>query len=170
MPLDTSLFQDIYLAISRHIIYTGCLDKNDPKKFCFSSLQKARHCFSRLWTPYDKNQENGNVGYPSSERIIQDIEKTVRSLKKVHDAKGIAIQGLGNRSGIRYTPKGGWGGTRVKDIYCENNTTKWTHEDAVDAKNMIIEQSLKEMDEEQEVTRDILLDEVEYEDDEDVEV
>ena len=32
MPLDCSLFQDLYLALSRHITCTGCLDKNDPKK------------------------------------------------------------------------------------------------------------------------------------------
>ena len=170
MPLDCSLFQDIYLALSRHIIYTGCLDKNDPKKFSFSSLQKATHSFSRLWTGYDKNQENANEGYPSSERIMQDIEKIVTSLKTVHDAKGIAVQGLGNRSGIRYTPKGGWGGSRVKDIFGDNKKTKWTHEDAVEAKNMIIEQALKDMDEKLQVTRDILLDEVKYEDDDDVEV
>ena len=40
IPLDCSLFQDIYLALSRHMIYTGCLDKNDPKKISFSSLKK----------------------------------------------------------------------------------------------------------------------------------
>ena len=35
-------------------------------------------------------------------------------MKIVHDAKGIAVQGLGNRNDIRYSKKGGWGGIRVK--------------------------------------------------------
>ena len=35
-------------------------------------------------------------------------------MKTVHDSQGIAVQGLGNSNGIRYSRKGGWGGSRVK--------------------------------------------------------
>ena len=45
MPLDCSLFQDIYLALSRHMIYIGCLDKNDPKKIQLLKFKKSKRFF-----------------------------------------------------------------------------------------------------------------------------
>ena len=123
-----------------------------------------------MWTAYDNNPDNANQGYPSSDRIMHDIEKTVKNIKIVHDAKGIAVQGLGNRSGIRYTRKGGWDGSRQKFLSFEENKYKWIHDDAIEAKNKTIEQALMDIDQRQQIKSHILLDEVDYEEDDVVEV
>ena len=101
---------------------------------------------------------------------MQDIKKTVKNMKSVHDAQGIAVQCLGNKSGIRYTRKGGWGGSREKGILFEENKYKWIHDDAIEAKNQIIEKALINIDETQQITTHILLDEVDYEEDDVIEV
>ena len=135
MPLDCSLFQDLLLGIRSHIIYTGSLDRDDPKKFSFSTIERAQSAIDRLWLPYEFGKEN--FGYPPEGRIRGDIEKTIPSMHIILNANGAVVPGIGNRSGRRWQRKGNWGGRRSKSFGVLLSKQKYIHEDAVLARNML---------------------------------
>ena len=65
MPLDNSLNQDLHTAVQQHCILTQDLDDEDPRKFSTSTPKRTAEAYKRIWKYV-----------PSSERIIQDINKT----------------------------------------------------------------------------------------------
>ena len=96
MPWDCHLNQDVHLAHDHHVIITRHLSEDDPLKFSGSSPNRIAKSYTRLLAP----DESGIA--PTSERIIHDIKEVVSSLKAIYNAKGVIIEGLGNRSGRRF--------------------------------------------------------------------
>ena len=84
MPLDTTLFQDLKLSVQRHVIFTCNLPPNDPKKFTLATISSAKKAYLRIL--------NGSPGSPEPHRIVQDIEKTVNSMKVILDNNGTVVQ------------------------------------------------------------------------------
>ena len=77
------------------------------------------HAYKRVWT-----------GCPSSERIIQDTDKFLVAIKVISKNEGVAVQGLGTRSGRRNGDTMNLnkrGGKRDKKV---STATHWKHEDA----------------------------------------
>eukprot|EP00536_Pseudo-nitzschia_multiseries_P017575 jgi/Psemu1/51457/gm1.51457_g len=114
-PLDTtSLFSQLNRAVDQHVMLTqGFIDEN--KKFL-------------LATP------------TASETIVKDINKVLCSFLEVAEAEGIAIDGIGNRSGRRHIPRGQHEGRGVQklEIDCYDKGEIELHEDAEDAGDLIL--------------------------------
>ena len=135
MPLDCLLFQDLILGLRSHIIYTGYLDKDDPKKFSLATIQHGKSALDMLWVPYEFGKEN--FGYPAEGRIRGDTDKTIRSMHIILNQNGEVVPGIGNRSGRRWQIKSNWGGRRSKTFGVLLSKHKYIHEDAVLARNML---------------------------------
>jgi hypothetical protein len=98
MPLDETLYQDIHSSARYHVTITSHLPKDDPRKFSFATPKEISRAYLRLVDP-------NNGGAPSSQRIIQDCEKWVRSLDKIRKAGGNIVEGFG-RNGHRECSQG----------------------------------------------------------------
>ena len=73
---------------------------------------------------------------PSSKRIVEDARKMFVSMESVRVANGVAIKGVGNRSGKSSIDHGGQlarGGKRVKGSFNPSKAT-YLHPDASVAK------------------------------------
>jgi len=103
MPWDNSLNKDLKDALLFHSCLTHELDEDDDLKFSLSTPNRMTKAIKRIL----KN------GWPSSKRIIQDVEKVSTALLKISDAKGAYVPGLANRNGWRRRKEGGHGGKRV---------------------------------------------------------
>ena len=125
MPLDTTLFQDILVSLKRHIVYTQKLPKDDMKKFSIDTVDNGTRAFIRLIESYP--------GAPLPYRIVQDVDKTVESMKTILENKGTVVQGLGNKGDRFIRSRKNWGGKRTKG---EGNGVcdRWVHPDAVVAR------------------------------------
>ena len=93
MPWDCHLNQDVHLAHDHHVTITRNLPEEHQLKFSGSTPNRIAKSYTRLLAP----DESGVA--PSSERIIKDITQVVSSLKTIYEAKGVIVEGLGNRSG-----------------------------------------------------------------------
>ena len=114
MPLDYSLFQDLHMFVKIHVAATFHLPSNHADKFSYSTPKTIESAYRQCWTIV-----------PSSERIIQDVDKMIFAMGKIKDAKGDIVKGLANRSGHReYSEK------HVKD----NNVKGKSSKDKVTAK------------------------------------
>jgi hypothetical protein len=123
MPWDCSLNKDVHDAFDRHRALTDALPAADPKKFSSATPRLLEDGYRRLL----------EKGVPTSQRIVGDITKCMgKNLDGIIAAKGVVVQGLGNRTGIRYQAMGkGHGGYRAKSSEFE---LPFTHADAVDAR------------------------------------
>jgi hypothetical protein len=105
MPLDASLNKDVDDAAHRHIVFTHCLEDDNPQKFTMSTPHKGSRAYQRVWnSPAVPAFETGEIvegGAPSSTRIIQDIDKFLLSAHTIFRHKGIVVDGLGTRHGHR---------------------------------------------------------------------
>ena len=112
MPWDCNLNQDVHLAHDHHVIVTKNLTEDNPLKFSGTTPSRISKSYKRLVAPDD----SGVV--PSSKRIMHDITKIVDNLKQIYDAKGVIIQGLGDRKGKRFesasSVSSNYGGKRTK--------------------------------------------------------
>eukprot|EP00536_Pseudo-nitzschia_multiseries_P012731 jgi/Psemu1/33007/gm1.33007_g len=115
-PLDTSLFRF----------------HQRTQKFSLATPDAISSAYNRIWTLH-----------PKSETIVKDIKKVLRSFLQVVEAEGVAIDGVGDRSGRRYIPKDQHGGKRVRklkdDFYDEERVE--LHKDAEDAVKCIVEKA-----------------------------
>jgi len=127
MPWDCSLNKDVLDGLNRHVLLTKDLPNDNPKKFSLSTPKNIDHAIKRL---VFRSTLNDTGGIPSKERIEQDILKCAgANILSIIEAKGAAIQGLGDRQGVRFIRKGGHGGVRpAKAIRKE---TRWLHDDAL---------------------------------------
>jgi predicted flap endonuclease-1-like 5' DNA nuclease len=141
MPWDTSLNQDVHIAVRLHVNYTSLLLENsevvDPKKFSLSTPIRGSSAYLRIL-------EAGIS--PRPERIVQDINRVLESMKQIVEAGGIAIDGIGNRSGRRADdqrasngpkPRGG----KRKRGPNNHNSNVHIHPDAVEARLAKIKRS-----------------------------
>eukprot|EP00536_Pseudo-nitzschia_multiseries_P006045 jgi/Psemu1/14316/gm1.14316_g len=86
-PLDTSLFSQLNCAVDQHVMLTqGFIDEN--KKFSLATPTAVSRTYCRVWTLH-----------PKLETIVKDINKVLCSFLEVAEAGGIAIDGIGDRSG-----------------------------------------------------------------------
>eukprot|EP00536_Pseudo-nitzschia_multiseries_P013397 jgi/Psemu1/35149/gm1.35149_g len=127
-PLDTSLFSQLNRAVDQHVVLTqGFIDEN--KKFSLATPTAVSRTYRRVWTLH-----------PKSETIVKDINKVLCSFLEVAEAEGIAIDGIGDRSGRRHLPRGQHEGRGVQklDIDCYDKGEIELHEDAEDAGDLIL--------------------------------
>jgi hypothetical protein len=126
--LDCSCNKTLHDEVKRHIAYTWNLAKDDPKKFSLATLKQGQSAYLRLFDP-----ETG--GAPSSERIVQDINKFIPNCEAIRANSGAIVYGLGNRYGVRYiSGMKQHGGKRTKKTEFK---THFVHPDAIDARNKI---------------------------------
>ena len=133
-PMDETLNRDVYAAVQYHVFLTNHLDGDDERKFSMETPSEGSCAYLRVWDPT-------TGGCPSSERIIQDVEKVLVSLQKIHKAEGTIVDDVGIRTGSRYINQKekipGKSGSknnkrkRAKDDYSRNGkgTVDWTHKD-----------------------------------------
>jgi hypothetical protein len=81
--------------VDKHVIYTSSLPESDLHKFSTSRQGRGTSAYVRLC-----HLVKGVA--PSSERIVQDCNKVLLAMKRIWDAKGVAADCLGNRTGKRF--------------------------------------------------------------------
>eukprot|EP00536_Pseudo-nitzschia_multiseries_P016558 jgi/Psemu1/46626/gm1.46626_g len=130
-PLDTSLFSQLNRAVDQHVILTQDFTYED-KKFSLATPSAISSAYNWIWTLH-----------PKSETIVKDIKKVLRSFLQVVEAEGVAIDGVGDRSGRRYIPKDQHGGKRVRKLKddCYDEERIELHKDAEDAAKCIVEKA-----------------------------
>jgi hypothetical protein len=101
MPWDTSLNKDLHDAIKYHVAATADFYDDDHRKFDMSTPKRGVAAYKRALTLY-----------PLQHRVVQDVTKVFQSMLAVHHARGIKIDGLGNRPGKWFLrsskPRGGY--------------------------------------------------------------
>jgi hypothetical protein len=142
MPLDCSLFNDLHESAHRHVSLTHLLEKDDRKKFSLATPQEISRAYCRLWT------KGGEEGSPTCQRIIQDCNKFVSSIKVINDAKGIMCAGVGNRRGHRREnangmEKSNYGSARESQQH--QQSAPWTHPDANGCYELFIQDSQRRL-------------------------
>ena len=90
MPWDTHLNKDLHDSHDEHVIRTRFLPDKHPHKFSGSTPRNIASSYKRILTLS-----------PRPERIIQDCKRVITSLHAVYNAKGIIVDGLGDRQGRR---------------------------------------------------------------------
>ena len=127
MPLDCSLNKDLHEGVGWLCALTSNLSSDDPKKFDKSTPKRARNAYPRAWDPRHEPD-----GFPSSKRIVEDVEKVIyENLFKIYEARGAVVKGLGTRRGrrndlgLQSLPRGG------KFKKKTHLVKKWVHPDAL---------------------------------------
>ena len=80
MPLDNNLFADYSRSILANVCATRHLPADHPDKFCIGTPASAWKAMVRTW-------EHS----PTSERIVEDIQRWQTSIRDVVEAEGISI-------------------------------------------------------------------------------
>eukprot|EP00536_Pseudo-nitzschia_multiseries_P014531 jgi/Psemu1/39043/gm1.39043_g len=127
-PLDTSLFSQLNRAVDQHVVLTqGFIDEN--KKFSLATPTALSRTYRCVWTLH-----------PKLETIVKDMNQVLFSFLEVAEAEGIAIDGIGDRSGRRHLPRGQHEerGVRKLDNDCYYKGEIELHEDAEDAGDLIL--------------------------------
>jgi predicted flap endonuclease-1-like 5' DNA nuclease len=136
MPWDCSLNKDLKDAVMRHVCYTCHLPEDDERKFSLSTPKRGSYAFRRILEHED--------GEPSSKRILQDIAKVFQSMRRILEAKGTLITGIGDRRGRRALQQhsskiNSRGGARYRQP--EKDKVKWIHPHALAAYELKLETS-----------------------------
>jgi len=134
MPLDCSLNKDLDDAVMRHILLSAHLKKDDERKFSLATIKSGARAYRLLWDP----AHGPHGGSPTTDRILNDINKVLTSLRAIYDANGRIVEGLGNRNGRRNLvneTRKKRGGKRVRG---EAVTMKWTHPLLTDVRKELI--------------------------------
>ena len=84
MPWDTSLNQDLHLAVKQHVALTNDFDKSNPRKFDMSTSLQGNAAYLQLFDP-----TTGNV--PSSSHILQDCYSILDHLQIVYATNSMVI-------------------------------------------------------------------------------
>lgn len=96
MPLDNHLFADVNEGVSRNVAFTFDLDDDDPHKYSLATPRKA----------YQSIQRTIKAGCPCESRILEDILRIPRTLKRIIDAQGAYVDDSdGTRHGVRDTTR-----------------------------------------------------------------
>ena len=112
-PLDNSLNNNIQAIMSLHCAITNHLADTNPRKFAISAPKGIQSAILRIYNPI-----TGIV--PSSRRIVQDCDKTLRTFYTVFQHGGRMLPELANRTGRRNVAASmngrGWDSRRVKNV------------------------------------------------------
>ena len=90
MPLDANLFSDLETTISWNVAATRSLPRDHPDRFCLATPADCWSAVTRTWEYA-----------PSSERIVEDIQRVFQSIDKVVEHKGVAVDFKKLRHGRR---------------------------------------------------------------------
>jgi hypothetical protein len=90
MPCDSNLFADYSRGIKMHRAATWDLPVDDPRKFKFGTPAEVASTMRRVWQVC-----------PTSERIVQDINRFPEALDKIIAAEGAYVPELDKRTGRR---------------------------------------------------------------------
>ena len=96
MPWDCHLNQDVHVSHDHHVLVTKHLKEDNPLKFSGSTPNHMAKSYKLLLAP----DHSGVV--PFSERIMNDINQIIPSLKAIYNAKDVIVEGLSNRAGKRF--------------------------------------------------------------------
>jgi hypothetical protein len=136
MPLDTSLNNDVHQKVDQHVLITRHMDSKDEEKFDLSTPVKG-------WSAYKRVLET----VPTSQRILQDVEKVLHSLEIVRQKKGVRCSGVGNtnygRRREKVLEKQSGGKNPRKQPLDDYGASRNLHPHAESAARMKVEISLK---------------------------
>jgi len=90
MPLDSNLFSDLETAVAWNVAATRTLPRDDPTRFCLATPSSCFDAVCRTWEYA-----------PTSERIVQDIERVFIAIDDVVEAGGITVDFAELRHGRR---------------------------------------------------------------------
>mmetsp|Transcript_75509 Transcript_75509/g.125910 ORF Transcript_75509/g.125910 Transcript_75509/m.125910 type:complete len:157 (-) Transcript_75509:111-581(-) len=93
-PLDSNLFSDHAYGMKQHVAITCNLPHNDENKFKMGTPSEVDSTMERTWEVA-----------PTSERIVQDIQRFPKALDAIIAAEGAKVPELDNRRGRRATRK-----------------------------------------------------------------
>ena len=138
-PMDCSLNNDLKKAIMAHIVDTRLLPEDDHRKFSISTPKRCSEALGRIWNfgllPQNPEEDQHQGGVPNGRRIVQDCERTLDSYRRIDEAHGGFVVGLGNQQGRRAEQRRATGvraprgGKRIK-MSAEEQLTKlcrWRH-------------------------------------------
>jgi hypothetical protein len=106
MPLDETLHMDIHACARYHVAITSHLPHIDQNKFSLCPPKEISRAYLCIVDPV-------TGGAASSNRIVQDCEKWIRSLEKIRSAGGNMVEGFG-WNGHRRGNQGRRGGSKIK--------------------------------------------------------
>ena len=90
MPLDNSLNQDIHKSAKKHNLLSMAIHTHGVSNKCLFSMTNpkgAAHCYKRILDPL-------TVVVPTSEHILQDVNKAINALQVIFEAEGVYVPGL----------------------------------------------------------------------------
>ena len=90
MPLDSNLFSDLETAVTWNVAATRSLPRDDPDRFCLATPADCWRAVTHTW-------EHA----PSSDHIVNDIERVFDSIDAVVEARGTAVDFEDLRHGRR---------------------------------------------------------------------
>eukprot|EP01046_Picozoa_sp_COSAG06_P074256 COSAG06_NODE_22618_length_717_cov_64.399676_1_plen_191_part_10 len=136
MPLDCSLNKDVDDAVARMVaitsIYHDKYGDDDLRVFSRATLPAQLSAYKRVWDP--SFCQSRTAGAATAVRIEQDFARCFgEHLKKIREAQGCIVPGLGSRNGQRVVAAADQrqenrGGHQVKKGW--DGTTRWIHPDA----------------------------------------
>jgi len=136
MPLDCSLNKDVDDAVARMVaitsIYRDKYGDDDLRVFSRATLPAQLSAYKRVWDP--SFSQSRTAGAATAVRIEQDFARCFgEHLKKIREAQGCIVPGLGSRNGQRAVAAADQrqenrGGHQVKKGW--DGTTRWIHPDA----------------------------------------
>ena len=128
MPLDNSLNKDILHILRFHCVLSRFVLDGEGNN------EEERNMYFILSTPKEidrgiKSIWESKMGTPSSARMIQDVDLTLKELEIAYYTNGYAVERLADRNGHRQKVAGegksvGWGGERTKGKGSECKLTK----------------------------------------------
>ncbi len=92
MPLDTSLNQDIHESAKKHNLISMAICTHgvaNNRLFSMATPKEAARCYKSICNPI-----TGVV--PTSQQILQDVNKVITALHAIYDAEGVYALGLAN--------------------------------------------------------------------------
>jgi len=127
--LDSHGFADLKLSMAYHISLTSVYDNDDNRRFKTGTPTEVWHTMTRCWEME-----------PTSDRIVNDIQKFPEVLRKIIAFHGCVVHDEFLRSGRRERSKDEKRILKHKSRISQRKDTMLmqpTHEDALDARNMI---------------------------------
>ena len=92
MPLDSHLNADHERGLIWHAALTSDLHHTDPDKFLMGTPAEVSKSMDRTWEVF-----------PTPERIVSDILKFPKALKRIKEVKGAVVPEMDTRTGRRST-------------------------------------------------------------------
>ena len=118
-------------CVLSHVIIYGKETTDEERRLCFSfsTPREIAQGLKRLW--------DSKMGTPSSARIIQDVDMSLKALEIVYRENGASVEGLADRNGHRRKVVG-----KGKSARCGGARTKGEGRECELTKNMLYHSDL----------------------------